>query len=689
MKKYANIIVSHHILILIIGVLLLIPAMIGFISTKINYDILVYLPEEIDTMKGERILTNDFGVGSYAIVMVDMNDAYKVLKLEEKINKIDGVNKVVSLADLIGTTISKDMLPEEVQDKLYDNDTSIMLVTLKGTTSQDQTIKAVREIRNIVDSPNNVSSMTSLVIDTMDLSQKELLIYVSIAVILCLIVLFFATNSYIIPFLLLSNIGIAILYNMGTNILFDQVSYITKAIASILQLGVTTDFSIFLYHKYIQAKEKYKTKEEAMKNAIVDTFKSVMGSSLTTFVGFLSLCTMELTLGKDIGVVMAKGILFGLLCVITIFPALLLVFDKLIEKTSHRPLFPQFKKLQNFSIKHYLLIFGIFLVMLIPAYIGNKSYDVYYKLDDSLPADLPFHVANSRLAEKFGITSAEIAIIDNDIKPSKVNELVTDLKNIEGIDMVLAPNTLMNKDIVELLPYDAKEILDNPKYQLIIMNSKYDIASDELNKQVIVVEKLLKKYDKKAILAGEGALMKDLVTIADHDFHMVNYTSILVIFLVMLFVLQSVGLPVILIFTIEFAIFLNLGCAWVLGTKLPFIASIVVGTIQLGATIDYAILMSTKYLEERHAKKREKYKAIKDTLKVTVPSIITSALCFCAATIGVSLYSQIDMIASITTLLARGSIISMLVVVIVLPSLLLIFDTFIMKTTKFKKEELK
>ena len=686
MKKYANFIVSHHILVLLICLFLLIPSVIGYINTRINYDILVYLPEEIDTIKGERILTNDFGVGSYALVMVDMKDTYKVLKLEKELLEIDGVNKVFSLADIIGTSISRDMLPDEVVDKLYNKDTSIIMVTLKESTSTDTTIKAVREIRKTVDDEANVSSMTSLVIDTMNLSEHELLIYVSIAVLLCLIVLVLSTNSYIIPILLLLNIGIAIIYNMGTNIMFKEVSYITKAIAAVLQLGVTTDFSIFLYHKYEQAKEKIKENKKAMEHAIVDTFKSIIGSSLTTFVGFLSLCTMELTLGKDIGLVMSKGIIFGLICVLTVFPALLLVFDKYIKKTEHKPYFPKFRRVQEFSIKHYLLIFGMFLILLIPAYIGNKSYDVYYKLDESLPADLPFHVANSRLADKFGIKSAEIAIIDKDLKSNKVNDLVDELNNVKGIDMVLAPNTLMSEDMVELLPDDVRKILDNDKYQLIIMNSEYEIASTKLNKQVIYIEELLKKYDDKAILAGEGALMKDLVTIADHDFKMVNYTSIIVVFFVMLFVLQSVGLPIILIFTIEFAIFLNLTCAWLIGTRLPFIASIVVGTIQLGATIDYAILMSTKYIEERHNNKKEKKKALNDTLKVTVPSIITSALCFCAATIGVSLYTKIDMIGSITTLLARGSIISMLVVVLILPSLLLIFDKFILKTTRFRKE---
>ena len=686
MKKFADFITKKHILVLIIGLLLMVPALIGYINTRINYDILVYLPENIDTIKGEKILTEDFGIGSYAFVMIDTKDNYKVLKLEEKIKKIKGVNKVFSEADILGTTIPKEMLPDEVLDKLYDKDTSIMMVTFKGSTSEDETINAVRELRKTVGDANSVSSMTSMVVDTMDLSNEEILVYVVISVILCIILLTITTNSYVIPYLLLGNIGMAILYNMGSNFILGDISYITKAIAAVLQLGVTTDFSIFLYHKYEQAKEKAKDNMSAMSNAIVDTFKSVIGSSLTTFVGFLALCTMDLTLGTDIGLVMAKGVLMGLICVLTIFPSLLLVFDKVIEKTKHKVYFPEFKRLQSFSRKYYKIIFVVFLILLIPAYIGNKNYSVYYKLDEALPKDLPFHVADSNLAKKFNITSPEIIILRKDIKKDKVEELEDELKSVKGIEFIISPNTLTDTDISYLLPIDLKKLVDNDKYQLILMNSKYEIASNELNNQVKKVEKIVHKYDKKGIVAGEGALMKDLVTTADHDFKMVNYTSIGVIFIVMLLVLKSIGLPIVLIFAIEFAIFTNMACAYFTGVELPFIASIVVGTIQLGATIDYAILMSTTYLDERHSKKKNKDKAMEDTLKVTVPSIITSALCFFAATIGVSLYTKIDMIGSICTLLARGAIISMIVVIIVLPALLLIFDGFILKTTKFKKE---
>ena len=683
MNKVFKFIAYHSKLILIISLALLIPALYGFINTRINYDILVYLPKDIETIKGQNILTKDFGIGSYAFVMTNDKSQKNILELEQKIKDIKGVNGVASVVDVLDTTIPHEMLPDEIGDKIYKDGETVILVTYKDSTSTENTIKAVEKTRKVVRDANQVSSMTSMVIDTKNISDQELFTYVVIAVIFCLIILLIATDSYIIPVLLLSNIGVAILYNMGSNLFLGEISYITKAITAILQLGVTTDFSIFLYHKYEHAKEKYKDKREAMAQAIKMTFKSVIGSSLTTFAGFLALCTMDLTLGTDIGIVMAKGVMCGLLCVLTLFPALLLVFDKIIDKTKHRSFAPHFKRVQQFSIKRYIFIIIAFIVLMVPAFIGNSNYDVYYKLDESLPKDLPFHVANTKLAKKFNIVSPEIILIDKDMKTDKVESLVEDLKDVEGIDLVLAPST-MDSDIEDLLPEDLTKRLTSKDYQMVIMNSSYEIASNKLNKQVVDIDKIVKKYDKKGIIAGEGPLMKDLVTIADHDFKMVNYTSIAVIFVIMLIVLQSFGLPIILIFTIEFAIFMNMACAYFTGTKLPFIASIIVGTIQLGATIDYAILMSTKYLEER-VRFKDKIKAIKETLRLTVPSIITSALCFFAATFGVAVYTKIDMIGAICSLLARGSIISMLVVILILPSLLIVFDKFILKTTRIKE----
>lgn len=687
MKRFSNWIANHPVMILVISILLLIPTIFGYVHTRINYDILVYLPENVETIKGQKILTEDFGIGSYAFVMISNPTAKDVLKLEQNIQSVEGVEQVVSIYDVIDTTIPYEMLPEEIVSKLYKEDETVLLVTFSESTSTDQTILGVQKLRELVGNANSVSSMTSMVIDTMDISNQELLVYIVIAVILCVVVLVFATDSYFIPVLLLSNIGVAILYNMGSNIFLGEISYITKAITAILQLGVTTDFSIFLYHKYQQARvdNSNYTKNEAMALAIQQTFKSVIGSSLTTFAGFLALCTMDLTLGMDIGLVMAKGVVCGLICVLTLFPALLLVFDSIIEKTKHRNFFPKFERIQKFSVQHYVFIIICFLFLLIPAWIGNSNYQVYYKLDESLPKDLPFQIANSSLAEKFNIVSPEIILVDKDMKQNDIKELVSDLKEISGIDFVFSPSVFTNPSMISLLPEDLQDILNNDQYQMILINSNYTIASSLLNEQIEEVEQLVKSYDKHGIVAGEGALMKDLVTIADHDFKMVNYTSIFVIFLIMLVVLKSIALPVILVLTIEFAIFLNMAVAYFTGTSLPFIASIIVGTIQLGATIDYAILMSTRYLEER-GKDVAKKEAMKVTLKYTVPSIVTSALCFFAATFGVACYTKIDMIGSICELLARGSIISMLVVILILPALLMVFDFLIMKTTKIKKE---
>ena len=685
MKRIADKITNNGILILIVSFILLIVSVFGYINTRVNYDILVYLPDSIETIKGENILTDDFGLGSYAFVMVDNKSSNYILNLEDKIKDIKNVNAVYSVADVIDTTIPYDMLPDEVKDKLYSDNETIIFVTFDGSTSEDSTITAVRELRETVNDATRVSSMTAMVIDTMDLSNQEIVAYVAIAVLFCLIILLLTTDSYIIPFLLLGNIGIAIIYNMGSNYSLGDISYITKSISAVLQLGVTTDFSIFLYHKYEDSKKRIKDKKKAMSDAIVQTFKSILGSSLTTFAGFLALCTMDLLLGKDIGLVMAKGVLFGLLTVVTIFPAFLLIFDKQIDKTKHKILLPEFKKLPKFITSKSKAILIIFIILMIPAYYGNSHYNVYYKLDDSLPKDLAFNVANSDLAKKFNITSPEIIILDEDVSSSEVDELTDELKNVKGIDLVLAPSEIINNGLETILPDELQDLFNNDKYQLILTNSTYEIASDKLNDQITTINKIVHKYDKKAIVAGEGALMKDLISIADHDFKMVNYTSLAVIFVIMILVLKSLSLPIILSLVIEFAIFVNMSIAYYTGTSLPFIASIVVGTIQLGATIDYAILMSTTYIEKRQ-KSADKKKCMEETLQFTIPSIITSALCFFAATSSVGFYTKIDMIGSICNLLARGSLISMASVIFILPTLLMMFDKIVLKNKNAKKE---
>ena len=685
MKRIADKITNNGILILIVSFILLIVSVFGYINTRVNYDILVYLPDSIETIKGENILTDDFGLGSYAFVMVDNKSSNYILNVEDKIKNIKNVNAVYSVADVIDTTIPYDMLPDEVKDKLYSDNETIIFVTFDGSTSEDSTITAVRELRETVSDATRVSSMTAMVIDTMDLSNQEIVAYVAIAVLFCLIILLLTTDSYIIPFLLLGNIGIAIIYNMGSNYFLGDISYITKSISAVLQLGVTTDFSIFLYHKYEDSKKKIKDKKKAMSDAIVQTFKSILGSSLTTFAGFLALCTMDLLLGKDIGIVMAKGVLFGLLTVVTIFPAFLLIFDKQIDKTKHKILLPEFKKLPKFITSKSKAILIIFIILMIPAYYGNSHYDVYYKLDDSLPKDLAFNVANSDLAKKFNITSPEIIILDKDVSSSEVEELTDELKSVKGIDLVLAPSEIINNGLETILSDELQDLFNNDKYQLVLTNSTYEIASDKLNDQITTINKIVHKYDKKAIVAGEGALMKDLITIADHDFKMVNYTSLAVIFVIMILVLKSLSLPMVLSLVIEFAIFVNMSIAYYTGTSLPFIASIVVGTIQLGATIDYAILMSTTYIEKRQ-KSADKKKCMEETLQFTIPSIITSALCFFAATSSVGFYTKIDMIGSICNLLARGSLISMASVIFILPTLLMMFDKIVLKNKNAKKE---
>lgn len=688
MKKINQFITNHSILVVIVALLLLVPSLIGYVNTKINYNILVYLPSDIETIKGQDILTNDFGIGAFSFVTVNKMSNYDMLKLEDKIRKIDSVNLVASLADVTDTTVPMDILPDDVLKKLHKDEKNVIVVTFENGTSDEVTMKAVEKLRSVVGDASSVSGMSAMVLDTRDVSNSEMLAYIIIAVILCLVVLTVATDSFVIPFLLLGNIGVAILYNMGTNIFLGEISYITKAISAVLQLGVTMDFSIFLYHKYIQAKEQFKDKKESMQEAITDTFHSVLGSSLTTIAGFLALCMMKLTLGRDIGLVMAKGVLCGLVSVLTLFPALLLVCDKLIEKTQHKSLLPEFKRLQKFSIHHYRLIIVIFLILLIPAIYGNQQVKVYYNLDKSLPSTLASSIANSNLKKEFNIVSPEIVLLDKNLDVSSKEEIVNQLKKIKGIDLVLSPTSVLDFGLpVGLLPDNLTQFMESDQYQLVLLNSTYDIATSELNQQINEVNKIVKRYDKSSIVAGEGPLMKDLTEISDIDFKNVNYVSIGLIFIIMLLVLKSISLPVILISAIEFAILANMSVAFYANTSLPFIASIIIGTIQLGATIDYAILMSSKYLSVRKNTK-DKYMAMVETLRFTVPSIIVSALCFFAATIGVGVYSKIDLIGSICKLLSRGSIISMLVVILILPSLLLIFDCLIIKTTKNMKEEL-
>ena len=674
MKKISKFIINNKTKVLIISCILLVLSFIGMKLTTINYNILVYLPSEIDTIKGQDILTDEFNMGSYSIVVAENLSPKEILNLKDKITKVKGVNEVLSIYDVLGTNIPIDVLPSEIKDKIHKDNTDLMFITFKYSTSDERTINAVEEIRNITDHKLMQGGMSSMVLDTMNLSNEEITVYVIIAVVLCLLVLELSLDSYVVPILLLANIGMAIMFNFGTNVFLGDISYITKALVAVLQLGVTTDYSIFLYHAYEDKKEKM-SKEEAMEEAISETFTSVVGSSLTTIAGFLVLCTMKLTLGTDLGIVMAKGVLLGIISVLTIFPSLLLFFDKLVTKTKHKKLMPNFNKINTFIVNNSKAFFIIFIILLIPLYLANNKVEVYYKLDRSLPSYLESVKTNELLKEKYNIVSPQIILVDKNLKTDDLTNLTNELSSLKGIDLTLSTTKLSEYGLSD----NMINLFDSDKYNLILINSKYDVATNELNNQIEEINKIVKKYDKNGIVAGEGALMKDLVTICDTDFKNVNYSSIICIFLILFIILKNFSLPFLLIIAIEGAILANMSISYFTGSVLPFIAPIVLGTIQLGATIDYAILITTTYVNNRKTNKSKKECMI-NTLNYCGHSVLVSAACFFAATFGVGVYSKIEMIGSICNLISRGALISMLFVLTILPSILLIFDKLINKT---------
>lgn len=682
MEKFGQFICKHKVAILIISLLLLIPSIIGYKATRVNYDILVYLPDNIETIKGENILADDFDMGAFSVVILENMQSKDIIELEKQFREVGNVEKVVGLTDIIGTDVPLEMLPDEIKDKLYKDNTTPVLVTFKDGISEDTTMETVEKLREISNENCKISGMTATVLDTRNLSDSEVIIYVMIAVALCLIILQLALDSYLAPVLMLLNIGMAVLYNMGTNAFLGQTSYITKAISAVLQLGVTMDFAIFLYHSYKAEKEKVSNNDEAMATAIAKTLVSVLGSSLTTIAGFLALCNMNLTLGKDIGLVMAKGVLIGVITAVTTLPAMLLVFDKWVEKTKHKEILPRFEKVKNFNLKHYKAILVAFIVILPFAVYGYTHTENYYNLSKSLPDTLNSIQANNELKDKFDMVSTELLLVDKNMPDYKLNEMLDKIESLDGIEWTLSYSKISKEVNIpkEMLPEDITSIFESDKYQMVIINSKYEIATNELNSQIEEVNKIIKEYDDTAILAGEGPLMKDLVEISDHDFNSVNTVSIAIILVIMVFVLKSVSLPIILIAAIEFAIFINMGIPAYTGTVIPFIASIVIGTIQLGATIDYAILITTKYKTAR-IEGKDKHQAIDEALGTSIQSIIVSALCFFGATFGVGMYSKIEMIGSLCSLMARGAIISMVTVLTVLPAFLIVFDKIICKTT--------
>ena len=683
MVKVGKKIVKFRVPILILSIILLIPAVWGYVNTRINYDVLTYLPEDIETMQGQEIMTNDFGIGAFSMLMVDGMEDKEIVKLKEKVEKVDGVENVLWYDSLADISVPQSVLPSKLYDEYNTEDGTMMAVFFKDGTSSDETMKAITEIRKITGEQCFLSGMSAIVEDTKELAEKETPLYVLIAVALSALVLAITMESIFVPVLFLLSIGIAIVYNLGTNVFFGEISYITKALAAVLQLGVTMDYSIFLMHSYQEQQVRYNgDKERAMAHAISQTFSSVIGSSVTTVAGFIALCFMSFTLGKDIGIVMAKGVIFGVLVCVTVLPSMILCCDKLIEKTKHKPLLPDIGRISDKVTKRYVIYVVAFVILLFPAIYGNNHTGVYYNLDESLPKDLPSVIANTKLKEDYNMNTTHMILVDSSVAGSDVKKMSQEIEKVDGVKWVLGLDNLVGSGVpADMLPESVTGMLKKDKYQLLMVNSTYKVATDKVNKQIEQIDKIMDKYDKGAMLVGEGPLTKDLINITDTDFKRVSAVSIGIVFVIILLLFKSVTIPVILVGVIEFAIFVNMGIPFYTGTKLPFVASIVIGTIQLGATVDYAILMTTRYQRER-SRGAGKFDAITTAHKFSAQSIIVSALSFFAATIGVGLYSNIDMISSLCILMARGALISMVVVVLILPSLFMVFDKIIVKTSK-------
>lgn len=685
MEKLGRGIVKARIPILVISILLLIPAALGYINTRVNYDILYYLPKEIDTMQGQDILLDEFQKGAYAIVVVDGMHGRELTKLEDKIENVDHVAKLISYNSIVGGDIPLEMIPEKLRSQFYnsDKDSTMLAIFFDDTTSSDGTMNAIKEIRKVTDGQCFISGMSAVVTDTKTLSEKETPIYVLIAVILACIVLALFMDSFLVPVFFMLSIGIAIVYNLGSNYFMGEVSYITKALAAVLQLGVTLDYSIFLWHSYKEMKEEYgDDHKEAMAHAIASTITSVVGSSITTVAGFIALCFMSFTLGMDLGVVMAKGVIFGVICCVTVLPALILTFDKALEKTMHREILPaRFDKLAGFIVNHAWIFIVIFVALLGPAIYGYQHTNVYYDLADTLPANLDCSIANKKLEENFDVNSIYMILADSELNSKDANKMMTEIKDLDGVTFALGLDSAIGNEIPkELIPESLKSELVSDKHQIMMVGSDYKVASDEINNQITTIQDIAKKYDSTSMVIGEAPCTKDLITITDTDFKRVSAVSIGAIVVIILLVFKSISLPVVLVAAIEFAIFINMGLPYYLGTTIPFIASVVIGTIQLGATVDYAILMTTRYKRERFAGATKK-EAITTALSTSIPSIIVSALGFFAATFGVGLISSVDMIGSLCSLMARGAIVSMIVVIFVLPSLFVLLDKIIIHTS--------
>ena len=681
MVRFGEWVVRHRILILLLGIGMLVPAAIGYLNTRVNYDILSYLPEDINTMVGQDILKEEFGKGGFSFVILEDMPDKDVAKVKERIEGVDHVAEVLWYDSVADISVPKEALPTELYDFFNTENTTMMVVFFDDTTSADATLAAIDRMREITSEQCFISGMSAVTTDMKHLSDSETIMYAVVAVLLTSIVLAVTMDSFLIPVFFMLSIGLAIAWNLGSNFFFGEISFLTQALCLVLQLGVTMDYSIFLWHSYKEQQALYPDKKEAMAHAISLTIVSVVSSSFTTVAGFLAMCFMSFTLGLDLGIVMAKGVVFGVISCVTVLPAMILLFDKAIAKTSHKDLLPQFHRIPAFITKHAALFLTIGLVLLFPAVFGYRNYNVYYNLDSTLPSYLDSMTANQKLSEEYGMNSTHMLLTRSDLSGKEVTQMLSEMKKVDGVEFTLAFNSLVGPAIPdEVIPQEAKDALKSGDWQLMMIGSEYKVASDEVNAQVDALQRIAARYDKQSLLIGEAPATKDLIEITAHDFKVVSILSIAVIFLIIAVTFRSVSLPVLLVSVIELAIMINLGISYYTGTSLPFIASVVIGTIQLGATVDYAILMTTRYRLERHAGK-SKREAVGISLETSMKSVMVSALGFFAATIGVAFSSEIGMISSLCLLLARGALISMAVVLTVLPALFIVCDGLICKTS--------
>ena len=681
--KLARAVVKFRVPILIIAIALMIPSFIGMAATRINYDMLTYLPSDMDTVKGQDILLDDFGKGAFSFIIVEDMPEKDVAALKEKIEQVDHVETVLWYDSLADISVPMEILPDEIYNAFNSGNSTVIAVFFDSSTSSDVTMEAIKEIRSITGEKCFVSGMSAMVTDLKDLCEKEEPIYVGIAVVLACVAMMLFLDGWLIPFVFLLSIGMMIMLNMGTNIIFGEISYITKALSAVLQLAVTMDYSIFLWHSYNEQREKIPDNKEAMAVAIHETFTSVLGSSITTIAGFIALCFMSFTLGFDLGLVMAKGVLLGVIGCVTVLPSLILVFDKPLTKTKHRSIIPDTKKFAKGLVKIFPVFLVIFAILVVPAYYGysKTNSEVYYNIGECLPDDMAYVIANTKLSEEFDMASTHMVLVDTSTPNKDVRSMIKEMEKVDGVKYVLGMESVVGSLVPEeIIPDDLKSVLESDNWKLMLINSQYKVASDEVNNQVTQLNNILKKYDPNGMLIGEAPCTKDMIETTDHDFQVVNAVSIVAIFLIIAAVEKSISLPFILIAVIELAIFINLGLPHYLGQSLPFIAPICISTIQLGATVDYAILMTTRYKSERRqgASKKD---AVTTALYTSIPSIIVSGMGLFAATFGVAIYSDIDIISSMCMLMARGAIISMMLVIFVLPALLRLCDPLIRKTT--------